>query len=559
MMLGLAASGTVANAALEVTSAIIDGRDKPIVAPPAGRASVAVRLPSTARTLAFRFREVRESETLGGDARLRYRLDGRDEAWRDLSAAGRALLWFVDKEGLVIGGLDEPMPGQTPGWTGSVETSPFALLSLRAVAPQGTSGVIISFLTHNGERVVGCLGIDEMRLSCTRPGDKPRVLPLVPLAFHGNDPRPQSLPDGWQRVGTRPELSVVRVRGGSSPHPILTIEDDDIKRFGNWTVTSRVLPEAQPGDTVTLSWTAAHSFGLGGEGIATYEGLVPGTYRFRVAAFHANGTPTGEETSLEVIVIPPFHQRRDVWAAGAVGLVASGVFAGRTISARRMKRRLEALERANALERERARIARDLHDDIGAALTEIAMQADAVRHEVQDVASPEALQLTDGICRSAVSLIRSVDAIVWAVNPANDTLKRFAAYLVQSTEQFLDAAGLSMRFQVPSPLPDTPLAGIVRHRLFLAVREALNNVVKHARAKAATLSLRLVEGMLSITVEDDGVGFDCSQSPADTEQNGLANMQQRMREIGGTCTIDSAAGRGTRVVFALPWPPATLP
>ena len=559
MMLGLAASGTVANAALEVTSAIIDGRDKPIVAPPAGRASVAVRLPSTARTLAFRFREVRESETLGGDARLRYRLDGRDEAWRDLSAAGRALLWFVDKEGLVIGGLDEPMPGQTPGWTGSVETSPFALLSLRAVAPQGTSGVIISFLTHNGERVVGCLGIDEMRLSCTRPGDKPRVLPLVPLAFHGNDPRPQSLPDGWQRVGTRPELSLVRVRGGSSPHPILTIEDDDIKRFGNWTVTSRVLPEAQPGDTVTLSWTAAHSFGLGGEGIATYEGLVPGTYRFRVAAFHANGTPTGEETSLEVIVIPPFHQRRDVWAAGAVGLVASGVFAGRTISARRMKRRLEALERANALERERARIARDLHDDIGAALTEIAMQADAVRHEVQDVASPEALQLTDGICRSAVSLIRSVDAIVWAVNPANDTLKRFAAYLVQSTEQFLDAAGLSMRFQVPSPLPDTPLAGIVRHRLFLAVREALNNVVKHARAKAATLSLRLVEGMLSITVEDDGVGFDCSQSPADTEQNGLANMQQRMREIGGTCTIDSAAGRGTRVVFALPWPPAPLP
>jgi signal transduction histidine kinase len=559
MMLGLAASGTVANAALEVTSAIIDGRDKPIVAPPAGRASVAVRVPSTARTLAFRFREVRESETLGGDARLRFRLDGRDEAWRDLSAAGRALLWFVDKEGLVIGGLDEPMPGQTPGWTGSVETSPFALLSLRAVAPQGTSGVIISFLTHNGERVVGCLGIDEMRLSCTRPGDKPRVLPLAPLTFHGNDPRPQSLPDGWQRVGTRPELSLVRVRGGPSPHPILTIEDDDIKRFGNWTVTSRVLPEAQPGDTVTLSWTAAHSFGLGGEGIATYEGLVPGTYRFRVAAFHANGTPTGEETSLEVIVVPPFHQRRDVWAAGAVGLVASGVFAGRTISARRMKRRLEALERANALERERARIARDLHDEIGAALTEIAMQADAVHHELLDVASPDAMQLTEDIRRSAVSLVRNVDAIVWAVNPANDMLNRFAAYLVQSTEQFLDAAGLSMRFQVPSPLPDTPLAGTVRHHLFLAVREALNNVVKHARARAASLSLRLADGMLAITVEDDGIGFDCSQLPADTEQNGLANMQQRMREIGGTCTIDSVPGRGTRVTLSLPWPPGPIP
>jgi signal transduction histidine kinase len=555
----VASGGPEADAALEVTAVVIDGHEEQIPARPAGGVPAAVRVPSNARTLAFRFREVRDSNVMGGDARLRYRLDGRDDTWRDLPAAGRALLWFVDKEGLVIGGLDEPMPGETPGWNGSVETSPYAPVSLHAVAPESTFGVVVSFLSHNGERVVGCLGIDEMQLSCARPGEEPRVLPLSPLKFSGGVPRPQSLPDGWQRVGTRPELSVVRLRAAHESHPILAVEDDYVKRFGNWTVTSRVLPEARSGDTVTLAWTSAHSFGLGGEGVATYEGLAPGTYTFRVAAFRANGDPAGEEQRLQVVVVPPFHQRRDVWAAGALGLVAAGVFAGRTISARRMKRKLEALERAHALERERARIARDLHDEIGAALTEIAMQADAVRHEVADVASPDALQLTDGICRSAVSLVRSVDAIVWAVNPANDTLNRFAAYLVQSTEQFLDAAGLSMRFQVPSPLPETPLAGTIRHRLLLAVREALNNVVKHAQAQAVTLSLRLADGMLAITIEDDGVGFDCSRPPADAEHDGLENMRARMREIGGTCTIDSAPGTGTRIMLRLPWPPVPLP
>lgn len=546
-----------ARAALEVTAIVMDGREQSLPGP-SGDDEPVVRIPAHARSLAIRFRETKpvDGEGRGSDSRLRYRLDKRDDAWRDIPAAGRALLWFVDKEGLVIGGLEESMPGETPGWTGSVRTARFAPLSLPAIAPEGTSGVLVSFLSHNGERVVGCLGLDQMRLTCERPGSPPRVLSLSPLVFSGSDVRPQSRPEGWQRVGSRPELSRVEMRGLPESHPILAIQDDDAKRYGNWTVASRVLPEAAPGDRVTLSWTAAYSFGIGGEGMATYDDLPAGGYRFRVAAFDVNGAPTGTETGISIIVARPFHQRRDVWAAGAAGLVAAGVFTGRTIAARRMKRRVEDLERAHALERERARIARDLHDDIGAALTEIAMQADAVRHEVQDVASPEALQLTDGICRSAVALVRSVDAIVWAVNPANDTLSRFAAYLVQSTEQFLEAAGLSMRFQVPSPLPDTPLEGTVRHRLLLSVREALNNVVKHARARSVTLALGLSDDALTITVEDDGVGFVATPPTTGAEQDGLVNMRERMREIGGTCMVTSTPGRGTRIVFRLPWPPS---
>jgi signal transduction histidine kinase len=544
-------------AGLAVTAIVIDGRDQPMPERSTD-GDVTVPVPAHARSVTIRFREAKAAagEEQGSDARLRYRLDGRDDTWRDIPAAGRALLWFVDKEGLVIGGLEEPMPGETPGWNGTVTTAPFTALSLSAVAPEAASGVLVSFLSHNGERVVGCLGVDDIQLTCERSGRQPLVLPLTPLAFSGSVVRPQSRPEGWQRVGSRPELSLVETRALPDPHPILAIHDDDAKRYGNWTVTSRVLPETAQGDRVTLSWRAAYSFGAGGEGAATYDDLPAGSYRFRMGAFSANGMPTGTEASVQLLVARPFHQRRDVWAAGAIGLVAMGVVAGRAIAARRMKRRVEALERAHTLERERARIARDLHDDIGAALTEIAMQADAVRHDMQDVASPETLQLTDGICRSAVALVRNVDAIVWAVNPANDTLNRFAAYLIQSTEQFLDAAGLSMRFHVPSSLPDVPLEGTIRHRLLLSVREALNNIVKHARARSVTLSLRLAHDALVITLEDDGTGFVASRPARDAEQDGLANMQARMREIGGTCTIDTAPGRGTRIVLRLPWPPS---
>lgn len=553
LFVGILVGSSAAHAAptLEVTAVAIDGVERTV--------AETVQVPSSTGSVTFSFRETKSTPSMGDDARLRYRLDGRDTEWRDLPGAGRTLLWFVDKEGLVVAGLDEPITGETKGWTGDVETSTFVPQSLTAVAPEGAFGVVVSFLSHSGEKVVGCLGIDDIRLTRERAGAEPQVLQLSPLEFDDQDIRPMALPTGWQRVGTRPELSTVRIRTTPEPHPILVLDDDDVRRFGNWTVAGRVLPETQPGDRVTLSWTTAHSFGAGGDGTATYEGLAPGRYRFRVGAFRPDGTGPERETTLDIVLVPPFHQRRDVWAVGATGLVAAGVFAGRSIAARRMKRKLETLERANALERERARIARDLHDEIGAALTEIAMQADAVRHEVEDVASPEAMQLTDGICRSAVALVRSVDAIVWAVNPANDTLNRFAAYLVQSTEQFLDAAGLSMRFQVPSPLPATPLAGTVRHRLLLAVREALNNVVKHAQARSVTLSLRLADGMLEIDVDDDGAGFDLARPPADPEHDGLDNMRQRMREIGGTCAIETAPGRGTRVRLELPWPPESTP
>ena len=570
LLLGWLVVGGDACAEVVITGIVVDGRELPLPAQDGGRDSVPIRIPSTARQIVFRFAGAAEGKhdqhapqpaggpQLPAGTRLRFRLDGRDPAWRDVPASGRAVLHIVDADGILIGGLDAAMTGETPGWRGTAEASDFVPRELSAVAPANATGVFVSFLSHDGPQVVGCIGIDDVTVRREREGEEARSLRLVPPPDDAES-TPRTLSTVWHRAGTRPEMSVVRIREKPSPHEILAFIDDDPSRYGNWVSTSRLFSDTRPGDRVTLTWSASHSLGIGGTSTATYHGLPPGSHWFRVGAFRPNGDATGIEASIPVLIVIPIHMRRDVWAVGAAGLAGAAVLVGRSLSAQRLKRRLDELERAHAVERERSRIARDLHDEIGAGLTEIAMQADAVRSEVQGVASPEATQLTAGICRTAIDLVRSVDAIVWAVNPANDTLDRFAAYLVQSTEQFLDAAGVSMRFDVPASLPSAPLAGADRHRLLMAVREALNNAVKHADAGIVMLSLHLADGRLQIDIEDDGVGFDPKQPLTGADHNGLANMRQRMNEIGGTFSITSAAGRGTLVRLTQPFVCTTPP
>jgi signal transduction histidine kinase len=559
-LVAIALAATASEATeVAVTSITVDGRE---FSPPESSARVdpvPLRLPAAAARVQFQFRgpvgsEAAADDVMGRATRLRFRLDGRDTGWRDLAASGRVLMHFLDADGVVVDAESTTLDGESPGWRGVPERSEFQQQSLVATAPAGASLVQVSFLSHNAEQVVGCLAVDDIALRVERPGAAADVHELLPHDLDLDALGPHFIPEGWHRPGSKPDMSTVRIRTVPEPHPVLFILDDDPTRFGNWATNRWPAVPVQPGDRVTLSWSAAYSFGSGGTGVAGYTGLAPGNYWFRVGAFRPNGEAAGDEASLQVIMPAPLSRRPEVWAIVATTLAAGGLLLARTLSAQRLRQRLKALEQAHALERERSRIARDLHDEIGAKLTEIAMRADAVRTEVADVARPEAIGLADGIWRIAADLVRSVDAIVWAVNPAHDTLDRFAAYLVQSTEQFLDAAGVSMRFAVPEQLPHEPLPGTVRHALFLAVREAQNNALKHARCKTMTLGLSLVAGTLEIVVTDDGQGFDPHASGDAVDHLGLDNMRRRMEDIGGHCTIHSPAGRGTVVTFTLPLP-----
>ena len=538
-------------AGVAIKNVEVDGRVQSLPGEPAaaGRDQKPLQVPSTARSLRFQF--------AAGDAteppavRLRYKLEGYDEAWREPSPRMRVLVLFSAEGGGLVGSQEFYLEGETPQWRGELKDALFVPRQGQVVVPEGAAAAGIAFLSHGGEAGLGVMGIDGVRALVQRPGaERAEVFDLGLTEGTALD-QPSGSPANWTRAGSRLELAELGIRSTPAPHPILVIRDDDPKNYVNWSLASDHRIPVQPGDRLTVEWQTAHSIGGSGPGQAGYTALKPGSYWFRVAAVKANGEPTGEEVSLPVEVLVPIYLRVEFWLVAAALVLGAAAWIGRVAAQRRMQRRIAEIEHEQALDRERARIARDLHDEIGAGLTEIAMQSDWVRRDLTGVNLPDTQRHIERVCRSAVDLVRSVDEIVWAVNPANDTVERFVNYLAQSTEQFLEAAGLRVRFDIPEQLPARTLTGVQRHCLFLAVREALNNAVKHARADLVRLEIQVDAARMRITVEDDGCGFLPEAPGIAGTHEGLDNMQRRMSEIGGQFHLTSRPGGGTRAEFVV--------
>ena len=202
------------------------------------------------------------------------------------------------------------------------------------------------------------------------------------------------------------------------------------------------------------------------------------------------------------------------------------------------------------LQVERARIARDIHDDLGAQLTQLLLLGEVAQRE-HPADSPARGQFTQ-ICAGARELAHALDEIVWAVNSRRDTVRDFTSYVCKYAQIFLNPTGIRCRLDVEAEIPATAFDLPVRRTLFLAVKEALNNAAKYSQADELFLRIFRRGHQLSVVVEDNGRGFDPAQ--AGGERNGLTNMAQRMAEIGGTCELASQLGTGCRVMFTVPLP-----
>jgi signal transduction histidine kinase len=201
----------------------------------------------------------------------------------------------------------------------------------------------------------------------------------------------------------------------------------------------------------------------------------------------------------------------------------------------------EQAERLHALQAERARIAQDLHDDLGATLTEIRFLS-AVQSRASSVPQAARSQLQE-VSEKSRQMVSSLDEIVWAVNPANDSLPSLASYLCHVTEEFFRATDVRCRLDVDEIFPPVALTSEVRHNLYLSVRESMNNIAKHSQASEAWLRIHWTNGMLCIVIEDNGCGFSCANGA--NAGNGLANMRRRLEKIGGRFECESAPGAGT--------------
>jgi signal transduction histidine kinase len=294
----------------------------------------------------------------------------------------------------------------------------------------------------------------------------------------------------------------------------------------------------------------------GAERRVRYSGLPFGEYSFRVRAMNPDGTWGRENAALAFTLPPPLWRSPTVIAT--VALLAAVSIAGivRLISHRRLRLKLAQLGHQQAMERERMRIARDMHDDIGSKLSRVSYLSElALQDEIPS------RQNVRSIAKTIRDLLQALDEIVWAVDPQNDTLENLAAYLGHYATEYLQNTSIEFELNIPPDLPVHPLTAETRHNLFLAFEEAIGNALKHSGATRLRVDMNQNNGRFEICIRDNGHGFD-SLGPSTRPEagpglpnkrgNGLNNMRQRLAGIGGEARIESQPGQGTTVSFSLP-------
>jgi signal transduction histidine kinase len=281
---------------------------------------------------------------------------------------------------------------------------------------------------------------------------------------------------------------------------------------------------------------------------ARYSKLPHGHFRFQVIACNEDGVWNNSGAALGITVLPPFWQTS--WFIATVAVCLVGMVAGSVyyVSTQKLQRELAVLRQQEALEQERARIARDLHDQLGANLTQVALLGEMAETDknLPDEVEEHARQIS----QTARETTRALDEIVWTVNPSNDTLDGLVNYVCKYAQEYLALAGLRYRLEVPPELPATPISPELRHNMFLAAKEAINNIVTHARASSAWLRLVLDSDQFTFEIEDDGRGV--SASDGQKGRNGLRNMRKRMEDIGGNFVIAARTEGGTRIRLTAP-------
>lgn len=278
---------------------------------------------------------------------------------------------------------------------------------------------------------------------------------------------------------------------------------------------------------------------------ATYPRLPPGRYTFEFNACNNDGVWNDEPYRFAFQVVPAFWQT--TWFHICALVAFAGLVGGVVLMAARvrMRRKLARLEQVNALERERIRISRDLHDDLGARLTQMAFMTDLAAEES---GAPTAMQTKlREVSRQARNAVRSLDETVWMVNPQKDTLPHLITYLATYAEQFFQSTNIACRQEICRRPPETSLPGKLRRDIFLLVKEALNNVLKHSGATEVWLRITVRGPVLRIVIQDDGRGFLVAESS--NQRSGLENMRRRADAAGLRFRLHSAPGHGTRLVF----------
>jgi len=293
----------------------------------------------------------------------------------------------------------------------------------------------------------------------------------------------------------------------------------------------------------------------GNERVASYAHLPAGHYQLRVIAANQSGVWNEKGATLLVNVAAAWWQT--AWFAGLVALGLAGAvgWGARTLSVRKISRRLQTLEKENALERERSRIARNLHDELGGSLTQIGLLADRLKRHPAEVD----VQRTLGqLAWRTRSLAGDLESIVWAVSPQNNSWDRLAPFIAQFARRFFKDTEISCLVSGIETIPARPLSPEAQHEVLAVLKESLNNVLKHSGASQVEVRLQFADEVFELSIRDNGVGFVPGLA-VHSERNGLNNIRTRAATLRGEARIESRPAEGTQVILRVPVSSRLLP
>jgi signal transduction histidine kinase len=478
--------------------------------------------------------------------RLRYSLEGYENTWHEYSAEMSLNVRFYNNSGDQISQNNYPVKGESTGWTGSLKSSSLTHRRETLVVPPQASRLLIVISSAGPPDTIGIYVVANLVVFKSSGNLGNVVLLQSPFENDHGDRAGDDPPVGWIHDGTRPSMAKI-VKFGQDPQiKAFAILDEDKTSHGEWHNIFENAPVVTPGESLVVEWNEMYSMGSGNIREATYSGLPAGHYTFRVRSLNVMGMLTGAEAAVGVFVPQPFWKTPWFWSLAVVAITAMMVGISRYFVWHRMRQEMVRLKHQRALEQERLRIAHDIHDDLGARITQISLLS-AMSQE--NPAFPAKARADfDRVSKMARELISALYETVWAVNPENDNLDALGNYLRQMVKQLCEQTALRCRFHVQVLPPEVQVSSQTRHNITMAVKEAVHNIIKHAKASEVTIRMTFTGGLLDVSVHDDGIGFQPAQ---DIPGNGLSNMKRRLQNIGGTCFVESKPGHGTTIRMSL--------
>lgn len=275
-----------------------------------------------------------------------------------------------------------------------------------------------------------------------------------------------------------------------------------------------------------------------------YNKLPPGNYTFKIKAANGSGIWSKEIYTVQINIHPPFWKTWWFYILAGFLFLAAVIIITRIIFQKKLRKKVEALERQREIDKERQRISREMHDDIGAGLTQITLMSEFAKNKNRDENEKE---LAD-IANTSRKLVSNMSEIIWSLNPDNKSLEQLMAYLREQLNKLLEYSGLTYNIALPENGKDILLNNQQRRNILLVTKEIVHNAIKHSGAKKMSIKAIINNGSIEMEIADDGKGFDTEIVYGG---NGLKNIRQRVEEMGGELTISSETGKGSRFSYTV--------